>query len=570
MQIITIKSYKNIFGKDDFVFEEFLISVPKNIAIKICCHMSSIIYTRQSNIDFQIEILKFLLRRQDTSLQKSIFKSVFDIKKKEINIFKQVYINEFLLYCLNNCNDFEYDDGKTENDLLFFKAYIKVSEIFNNQHGINEGVSKEEYFQVNIWPLMISQIKENNEIYPFTPYLKSILFFHYIVCETNVKDSLIDYFKTLKQEPINFLHYLMGIISEAIKGERSLVLKVDEVGATFFEKFVFKDDEYQKTEDKPSYLMINPLFKIGNGEYLIFNYNFLCNKIFTGFLYDFFKTSLRGKVKRINRFPIKNFNDYKSFIGEMFTEKYLFRILIKTIFKNKYFKILFNDQNIDSFPDALIIYKNEIIIFEIKDATVPAYVFQSRSYEDIKKMLENKYGAHNKGTGQIVKFLRKLSNDKYFDFLISQDVNININKAKVYPVIIYTESTFDCPGFMNFLNNNFIDQVNLEFKKNPFKHISRLNFINLDFMIDKIDVLSKRNTSLLKAIKEISIESKRREKKLNRNFVDGDLESFNANFESYFMDIFKSDDKNGYINFLNKEFGLVEIFKEISKYHYRS
>lgn len=563
MRLVTIKGFENIFEDDNFQLEHFLNSVPKELAIKICCLMSSNIYLKQDSKKSQFDLLNFFLRRQESIVRNNIFRSVFDFKEKEINIFKQVYINEFLLYCLIHCKTFEYDDTKIENDLMIFKAYLKVVENFNNKHQINEECSKEEYFEVNIWPLLVTQIKENIEIYPFTPYLKSILFFHFIKGKTDARESLDNYFNALKQNPLDFTNYLMGIISRAIKGDNTFVLKVDEIGAIFFDKFTFDKVEFEKTKDKNSYLMINPLFKVADKEYLIFNYNYLCNKLFTGFFHDF-HDSLKEKHKTINGYKIESKNDFRSFVGEHFTEKYLFRKMLQIIFKEKYYKIIFNDQKIDSFPDAIVLYKNELIIFEIKDASVPSDIFTNRNYFEIKKMIENKYGNDNKGTGQIVKFLTKLSNHKYSNFFNTEGLEINLNKLRIYPVIIYTENTFDCAGFMNFLNDTFKNQINLEFKNKPFKYISRLNFINLDFIIDHLDILSDNKSSLLKVIKEVSKESHKRENKLKGHYIEGALENYNVNFESYFHFLFKFERSKNYIEFINKELDLIKIFKEIS------
>jgi hypothetical protein len=308
--------------------------------------------------------------------------------------------------------------------------------------------------------------------------------------------------------------------------------------------------------------MINPLYKIDKNQYFVFNYNYLTNKLFTGFSYDLFAT-LKGEKNRINNIKIKTTNDFRSYIAEYFTEKYLFKKLIEVIFKQTYYKVIFDDEKTDSFPDAVVLYKNNMLIFEIKDASIHHDIFKSRNYQDIKETLENKYGNTSKGTGQITKFLSKMYDNKYVNYFNKHNIEIDLKKLNIYPVIIYTESAFDCSGFMNFLNKTFIQQMNEEFNQIPFRFISRLNFINLDFIIDYADILSNNNTNFLKVLKEIGKEALKRENKLNKNIREGDLEKYNENFESHFHYLFKSDHKKNYINFLNDEFDIVSIFKDI-------
>src|SRR5690606_31479094 len=102
-------------------------------------------------------------------------------------------------------------------------------------------------------------------------------------------------------------------------------------------------------------------------------------------------------------------------------------------------------------------------LFEIKDALFPADVIDSRSYEAIKKLMDDKYNGNNKGTGQLVKQLIHLKTGTYENKSF-EDLGIKRRNLVIYPVLVYTDRHFGMPGFNRYLMDEFsnrIAQINL-------------------------------------------------------------------------------------------------------------
>jgi len=196
-------------------------------------------------------------------------------------------------------------------------------------------------------------------------------------------------------------------------------------------------NEYSNGERNFSGLKESPLFRINDGEYLVFNWNFLSNKLYNGLLFDFY---LRSTISQ--EFP--TFLAFKKYISESVIEKFIFRKLIEQSFRKKQTKVIFDNLVISGMPDAYVRDNKYIFLFEIKDAFFSSSTMSSLSYSKIKETIDQKYNTEKKGTGQIVKQLKHLINSSYEENSFEK-MNIKRRNIVVYPIIIYTDSLFNLP-----------------------------------------------------------------------------------------------------------------------------
>ena len=131
--------------------------------------------------------------------------------------------------------------------------------------------------------------------------------------------------------------------------------------------------------------------------------------------------------------------DYKNFISEEITEKFLFKKILSKYLNEKHSKLIFDDSNIEGFPDAYYRNGKHIFLFEIKDAYFPVDAINSYSYKEICDAIDLKYNSTSKGTGQIIKQLKRLVTSP-FEEKSYDELKLKTRNLIIYPIIIYTDN----------------------------------------------------------------------------------------------------------------------------------
>ncbi len=535
--------YTKIFGEDAFRVSDFLKKIPLKLAISICSYIGSKLYMRQDKIEIQLELFNFLIRRQPREIQIFLRMKVGNYLNGGGQLFLPLYLNEFLKYCLDNCNDFEYDDLDIGNDLLILKGYIKQGDYFNSSFSIStKSENQHDFFRINNWPIYLGQVHFNREINPLTAFFKGILILDFFKKSQEWRDLYIKYLS--HYNIINHLHFLeilMQFIMEGVKNKDKFFIKTDEFGVNFFSNFEFNIDDYHTSRDKDLYILANPLFKENENTFYVLNYNFLANKLYHGVIFDFFNRSMHPKM---------NFGEFKSIIGHSFIEKSLFKRAANTIFEKKFYKVYFDNQKSEGFPDAIVIKKNKVFIFEVKDALLSNNTIQSKGYDKIVKEID-KFFVKGKGVSQIARFLNKELN-KENPILLNH--NLKLSKLEVIPIIIYTDDSFDIPGIGDYLNKEFQALIQ---SAQRFKKINEVLFINLDFLIEYLDVLPSGSASFEKSISKIYTLMRKRKRQSEKNRSISYLDSYHQPFYQYFHSVNKVDEKRkSYVKFVFKELGI--------------
>lgn len=207
-----------------------------------------------------------------------------------------------------------------------------------------------------------------------------------------------------------------------------------------------------------------------------------------------------------------NLSDFKKIIAKKITEELLFQKLLTAILPQEHKVLLFDLNHRDSFPDCYYRDGNRVLLIEIKDAYFPSTSIDSNSFEKIKQSIDEKYNSKKKGTGQIIKQLIELKKKPFEDNPSYKDSS----RLEIYPVIIYTDSHFDMPGVNRYLAEELDNKIKQNNLQNEYRKIHSLAFININFLIENIIALQKKENSLFSLIEEfnkfISVFSKKHRK----------------------------------------------------------
>ena len=221
----------------------------------------------------------------------------------------------------------------------------------------------------------------------------------------------------------------------------------------FYDSLTLNPSHYQHDMD---FLMMKekPLIKTGSNIYNFMFMKMFLDKAYTGLLFDM-KDAL---VKRGVLDPTMGYAHLRSFLGEEFSERFLFYSLMKKCFGLNY--VSYSGEELEKalgkgMPDYYLRRRNRIFVFECKDVQMAAKKKLSGDYDTIKKAIFEKYVANSKGHAKGVGQLANVIVEKLPSILREVDKSAPNSVIFVYPVIVYFDDCFDVEGPNYLLNKEF-------------------------------------------------------------------------------------------------------------------
>jgi hypothetical protein len=544
MEINTTPVYSDIFKESEPNIDYLLKKIPSSMIITLLGYINSELYLK-SDIKTQIKIFTKISERFDLKTKNKVHKNLIKLIKENprISVFSIKINLEFIHYVLINYTSFDYVDSTPENELNFFKAYLLITKVVNEKYkpkDLSENPKKHQFFREFLWPIIVDQIDINQTSNPVVNLVKGLNFLNYF--KQSEYSENVDIFLKKNGEPDiwNYIYKLLSLLQNSWYQSDSEIppFLIDESNLfhSLFDTFILDVKEYnlkyKNGSNSYSGLKDKPLLK-NRKKLIVINWNFISNKLYEGLIFDFYTKS------EINKIPkFKNFTNYKNLIANEITEKNLFEKILPKYLNGKNNILKFDDNVKQGFPDAYFRNGKYIFLFEIKDAYFSAAAVNSYSHIKIKEELDKKYNTTKKGTGQIIKHLEKLKQEP-FENKSYRELKIKTRNLIIYPIIIYTSSIFESPGFNKYLIEEFENKVNKNENnlKNSFGEIKNLTFMNLSFLINN---LSNANKFDFKEIidnfhKKVNDVEKKHDKINNLDL----LHKSNNNFE-YFSESFLS------------------------------
>jgi len=352
-----------------------------------------------------------------------------------------------------------------------FEAILAVNDNYYNSASGRDLLSRE-----HLWKLELLQqgfVRGTTNLFGVIP-LKVFLFFRFI--GERYGNNVLTEFATAfgVASAYNFYFAFLGVLSsstsayEADRQPRYTI--VDKALEKVFDPFVYDPSKPKKTSPTgESFVLINqPFYRLFEG-IIVLDFSFFAHITDISLLYHFYhSTSLK------ENHGIKNYNEYLGILGKYFFEEYLVLQLIQKLAAHKYDKVL-TEKDDPLYPDILFIQNNkDVFVIEVKSTRINGRILAQADIAGFEQFIVESLGSEklkpgekNKGIYQLKKQIQYLKNEG--------------RKFRIFPVVVYTDSSMDISGVNSFLEEKF-DTIITE-EKASFSKIYPLTLINLHFFI---------------------------------------------------------------------------------------
>jgi hypothetical protein len=535
MRVVITPYYKDLFPDGNDSLEELLAGINSRLILHLIALMDAELYLKDEVEQTQLGLLDLLLSRQDPQVKAAIVYNAFRgfSDQQERHFFTRHYNLSFMHYVLLNFQEGREEELTPEEDLNIFKAYFLVAEEFGQQpRPIDQALPTfdEDYFAKMIWPTLADNVESNFRVHPYHIMVRGVVFLNYFQFHSQYAKYVVAYLaKHNKKTTLNYALDIFQMLNANFEYMRQHENDFPSFSfgkacgfETLYEQFSIDPVVYQAKyrDNKQSYAGIksHPLYKMNDQNWTVLNWSFLSNKLYEGLIFDFYLNSGIAAEPKFREFP-----GFKQFIGENITEKHLLRSMAKKAWAKKYDVLLFDDDDQpDGFPDVYYRKGNTVFLIEIKDVYFASATVNSYSYDKIKETIDTKLNSAKRGSGQLIKQLKKLK-DKPLEKPQRYKSPAHLT---IYPIIIYTDIHFNMLGVNEYVNRSFtkmIEEVGLQV---AFRQIKPLTMINLNYLISIFDLLENPKTSLGALIDHYQQQlSNRRKKHLRtKNWADHQLQ----------------------------------------------
>ena len=504
-------AYKDIFNDHDSInIANLLADIPTKNGLQIVAHFLAQLHANERGIEQQIEFLRIWIGRLPAEVYPKIYEFIYELSQKPnatFNFINNVGALILISRILENWNELPPVENLTpEQELQLFKAYLYCNQEWTDKQKAPAAIQSAEDLTKMLLPIQMPYA----EILEFKDFrfqiIKAIHFFKF--CEINpiFSDFLTRFiaFYNLK----SWQEYLLNLLNAYVRKFEISIPSVLQVGADFpeaiewFDTMSIKKDSFQPHDDFKS-IREAPIFKLSEDTFLFLNLNFLVDKIFQGVQFDFAKALLETKAEYKGK-RIKDFGTFRSIYGDEFSEVGLFyKTLDYTFEKSGYTLIPGNKLKpilVDGEPDYYIRDKSKIYLFEYKDVILNSKVKHSYNYESIKeeiftKMVENQKGS-SKGVSQLVNIIKRLLTGGF-----EKVDRIDLANLIIYPIIVFTDFSFNLPGTNYILNEEFRSRLKTAGVMND-SNIKNCVIIDLDLLIKFQDLFRDKTLKLNNCINE--------------------------------------------------------------------
>lgn len=409
----------------------------------------------------EIHIMAPLLFQFNSDLQHRITDFIGDRIFSTDQFFDLQSLLKTIEYLLQHHNSYRRELSKDDKSNLF-KAYLIVCDDYLVQ---KEEVNQDGTYSADdmLKFYMPFELKMNTVLSikdPLIELIKSKLFLVDFASNDKRFSSYIDAYMRGKHcaSVSNYMLMLFSLSAELISNEKKTnVIKIDSRNSvamcSFLDNFCVNVPDVIDDVN----IQAKPLYKVDNNTYCILYIKFFVDKFFHSLLFDLAKELEKQGLLDTKKTPA--YVQIKQLVGQKFTEQYLFYKVIDRVLADKRYKKKTGEEmakNSDGLPDFYANKGQRVLLFEFKDIQLKRNVVTSGDYGKIIKATENELVENEKGRP---KGVTQLANDidKHFVDLVGKE-RIS-ERLQVYPILVYSDSSFDIEGFNYYLNNRFHEIV---------------------------------------------------------------------------------------------------------------
>lgn len=518
-------TYSCVFPNGNDQLEELLKIIPSKSAIAWLSDLLFKMDMRSINHN-ELNFFKPLLNYMNTKLHNEIT-NYLDIISNEIRSYVFIDRPSLLIlieYILENHNDIDGDILESKDDFSnLFIAYLLCCDerILYSTHDLLTVKDAES----QVLHHLPEQLKINDIVYPKDYRVELIRFYYFMIfCEED--PEFREYLKAFLEENKieKWEDYLYFVFSTYLKNATneegvSNLMNINPnkfYAKKFLDSMSIDTKNFKKGKDFKG-LRSKPIYYNGNNLYSIISSKFFIDKMFQSFLFDFADILIKKNIDKIKNYPI-----LKTLVGDRFTENYLFYEIMQGCFSKTYKRIISGEMLKEHLgegePDFYIRKGKSIFLFEFKDVMLNGEVKHIGNLDKIKKAFFEKFERttieksngkkKNKAKG-VTQLLNVLEN--YLNKIIQTEDRIEIiDQLNVYPIIVYTDPSFDIEGFNYWLSNRFEELKQNRNISNDYS-VKECVMLSLEVFIKLEDYFADGRLQLEILIDDYIVETKKSE-----------------------------------------------------------
>ena len=455
-------SYSQMYAGERPSVVSFVSGIPTDEAVEWC----SYIVFRKDNLklgECDIHILVPLLFSFESELQHKLTDYLgpsYNRIDMLIDRYSFLKLTSFLIAHHNE----EHHELTNEEKTRLFKAYLVLCDEYLERISSGESIP-DKYTSDDMLKCYMPIQLLTNAIDAFSDSSLEVIkgkwfFVDFANTDKKFKQYVEDFIKA-KGYPnaIEYLGYIFNAIASATVNEppTNIMMFGESSGPwiNFMNSMCANPKDFVEDDDLNA-LRSKPVYKIADNKFAILFSKFFVDKLFPGLLFDMAST-----LASIGTFDdeVVAYRSIKQQVGERFSEQYmLYRTLVNTLSRRMPVRICGQDLHKvvkSGEPDYYARRNNRVFVFEFKDVRLDSQTISSCDYETIRQKLYNTFVFNEEGKPKGVKQLANVIEKKLPEILSKIDTAVPNGKLKIYPVLVYTDGSFDIEGINYYLNGEF-------------------------------------------------------------------------------------------------------------------
>lgn len=499
-------SYSQVYADERPSVESLISGIPTDEAVEWC----SYIVFRKDNLkigECDLHILVPLLFSFESELQHKLTDYLgpsYNGIDMLIDRYSFLKLTSFLITHHNE----EHHELTNEERTRLFKAYLVFCDEYLERIGSGESIPA-KYTSDDMLKCYMPIQMLTNAIDAFSDSSLEVIkgkwfFVDFASTDKKFKQYVEDFIKA-KGYPnaIEYLGYIFNAIASATVNEPPTNIMMfgesSEPWINFMNSMCANPKDFVEDDDLNA-LRSKPVYKIADDKFAILFSKFFVDKLFPGLLFDMAST-----LASIGTFDdeVVAYRSIKQQVGERFSEQYmLYRTLVNTLSRRMPVRICGRDLHKvvkSGEPDYYARRNNRVFVFEFKDVRLDSQTISSCDYETIRQKLYNTFVFNEEGKPKGVKQLANVIENKLPEIISKIDTTVPDGMLKIYPVLVYTDSSFDIEGINYYLNGvlrSVIGSVDERFQ------VKDLVMVNLNLLMKLENYFRNGKVELDKVVNE--------------------------------------------------------------------
>lgn len=493
VRIYLLLDYKEYYGVDKTIDDaiDLIRDIPSLTLLNYLSGFAVNLYLYDNDENagkIQFMLVSSLLDRCDVATQQ---KWVSEVKRQAEKGFTPMMFwnySNLLFYGLifKTFNEQQSRDLTKEEAKKVFDAYLIINGIANSKIQLEEETIKKadeaNKLEDVTMPHFIYQKDYASSVDFSNQVTRGIAFFKYLENDPKYKDLVLEYYKSKNVNGyLRMFKNLMALFTEINIGKdlvrRNQLADLQEyfigkeVDLAYIDTLCINSEIANYNEDESfGTLRKKILFKINQFQFFILNVNFLLDQFYKAQIFSFNNFLKSKNIK----------SEFLSEKGKNFTEGIYLPTVLDICFPH--FIRFYGDACVNSkkeeLCDAYLRESNKLCLIEFKDVLLNASVKNGADKERLFAELEKKFLANQsnkpKGITQLLNAIKDIEDNS-----VLFDSSIPKNDLEIYPVIIYTDSSFGIEGVNKYFKDKFAKEIDrLKLKNIIVKDVA---FINLNY-----------------------------------------------------------------------------------------